>query len=113
MSEFFDKMCPYYMLYGMTYDEFWEGDIWMAPIYKKYYELKIEEHNQFLHLAGQYNMLAYAATQDKKNKYPKQPFPITPSEAKRRKEAEQNNAPDMFKRMAEEMNKRRRRGRSR
>ena len=42
------------MLYGMTYDEFWFGDPWMARAYAQYYLLKRRQMNEELWLEGIY-----------------------------------------------------------
>lgn len=33
-------MCPQYILMGMTYEQFWQGDVCMTKTYKKAFELK-------------------------------------------------------------------------
>lgn len=40
LTRLFEKLCPIYMVYGMTYDEFWHGDVYRALFYKKAYEMK-------------------------------------------------------------------------
>lgn len=37
LTRLFEKLCPIYMVYGMTYDEFWHGDVYRALFYKKAY----------------------------------------------------------------------------
>lgn len=37
LTRLFEKLCPIYMVYGMTYDEFWHGDVYRALFYRKAY----------------------------------------------------------------------------
>lgn len=53
-SEVFEKLCPQYMAMGMSYQEFWYGDVCAVKAYKKAYELKMELENQRLWLQGMY-----------------------------------------------------------
>jgi len=118
ISEFFDAQAPYYIHYGMTADEYWNGVPQRAAEYRKAYEIKMEEENSFLHLTGQYNLEAFAVVMsDKKNKhkYPKRPYAITKKEAMRRKKHEealkakqQADAPLAMLALVGEMNKQRR-----
>lgn len=79
----------------------------MARSYKKMYELKIDEQNSLLHLQGQYHMFAVAATQDKKNKYPKEPLIITEKQAAKRRAIDETlGAKAKFAELAAAFNKR-------
>ena len=46
LTRLFEKLCPIYMVYGMTYDEFWHGDVYRALFYKKAYYKKMEIQNE-------------------------------------------------------------------
>lgn len=70
-------MCPYYMMYGMTYDEFWYESLERLEAYWQKHQYEIESKNQELWLQGLYNRAAVAATMNKKNKYPEKPQRIT------------------------------------
>ena len=76
LEQQFENLCPYYMLYGMTYDEFWHGDPMMAPAYRKLYELRVKESDEQMHLNGVYTRYAFHAD-GKKHKYPKNPLGAT------------------------------------
>lgn len=39
-SDIFDKVCPFYMSIGMTYDEYWHGELDLPKIYLEAYKLK-------------------------------------------------------------------------
>lgn len=94
----FEELCPYYMSIGMSYDEFWNGDVSMVKAYRKENELRDKRRNQELWLQGLY---VYEALCDasalfrftmkksiKPEPYPKEPFPITAAEVRERDERE-------------------------
>lgn len=43
LTEVFEKMCPYYMAMGMTYDQYWRDDVTMPIMFRKAYKIKQEE----------------------------------------------------------------------
>ena len=87
------------MSIGMSYDEFWNGDVHMVKAYRKAYELREKRRNQELWMQGAY---IYEALCDvsplfrftmkkgviKPEPYLKEPYPITVAEAKERQERE-------------------------
>lgn len=70
-------MCPYYMMYGMTYDEFWHESLDRLEAYWQKRQFEIESKNQEMWLQGLYNRAAIGAALNKKNKYPEKPQRIT------------------------------------
>ena len=62
-------MCPYYMMYGMTYDEFWHESLDRLEAYWQKRQFEIEAKNQEMWLQGLYNRAAIGAALNKKNKY--------------------------------------------
>lgn len=46
LTRLFEKLCPIYMVYGMTYDEFWHGDVYRALFYKKAYKMRIKMQSE-------------------------------------------------------------------
>lgn len=54
LREAFEKACPVYMSYGMSYDDFWYGDVRMHRMYRKAHRLEISEQNTMLWLQGRY-----------------------------------------------------------
>lgn len=70
-------MCPYYMMYGMTYDEFWHESIDRFEAYWQANQFSIERRNQELWLQGIYIRDAVACTLSKKAKYPEKPHRLT------------------------------------
>ena len=82
-TEYFDMVCPYYMLYGMTYEQFWHGDPWMAKSYRDKHILERKQRNEEMWLNGMYQLSAISVAlnnsfSEKKIKYVKEPFDIFP-----------------------------------
>ena len=73
-------------VYGMTYDQFWHGDMWMAASYRKAYvaRRKAENERDWLQGAYFYNAVTTALANAFRKKGAKQidylnePFPIFP-----------------------------------
>lgn len=76
-SKYLDLICPYYLMYGMTADEFWYGSLDRLEWYWQKHQFDIEARNQELWLQGLYIKIAIASALDKKNKYPEKPQRIT------------------------------------
>lgn len=98
MSEVFDRLCPYYMLYGMTYDEYWYGDPWRLKVYKEASMLRDRKENTMQWLMGIYTnhavSVAIANAFRRKGsppiKYLEKPLDIFPkTEAEEKAEQEQ------------------------
>lgn len=69
------------MLYGMTFEQFWFGDPWMARAYAQYHLLKRRQRNEELWLNGIYVANAFQtvlgnAFGKKKLKYLEKPLDI-------------------------------------
>ena len=107
-TEYLDTICPYYLMYGMTWDEFWYESLWRLGVYWQRYQFEIERRNQELWLQGLYVMEAVAAVMGGKNsnnKYPEKPHRITEmtqtekdAEARRKVETLRGNLNDMKRR---------------
>ena len=100
MTEVFERLCPYYMTYGMTYHQYWHGDPWAMKAYKQAYMLWRKQENEMLWLGGAYFMNAFSVVLgnafSKKGtpprKYLEQPldvFPKTEAEEMAEQEAKQ------------------------
>ena len=76
-AKYLDTICPYYMNYGMTWDEFWYESIDRLQGYWQKHQFAVEQRNQELWLQGLYIRSAVASCLDKKNKYPDKPHRIT------------------------------------
>lgn len=95
-SQKFEEMCPYYMLLGMSYEEYWDGDNLLPRYYKKMEELRKERVNSELWLQGLYiyealldsaPVLNALSAKKKPIPYRDTPIPVTESESKRAEEA--------------------------
>ena len=80
------------MVYGMTYDQFWYGDPWIAKTFREYYLLKRKVENENMWIQGSYFYSALQAVIStafgkKREKYVTQPLDIFPK-TKAEKDAE-------------------------
>ena len=82
ISDNLDKLCAYWMHYGVPYDTFWNGDYTCLKYYAEAYKLDIDRKNQELWLQGMYfyDALSVVASKvaDKRSqaKYPDKPYRI-------------------------------------
>lgn len=107
-GEIFEQLCPYYMSIGMSYDEFWDGDVEAVKAYRKANELQDKRRNFEFWLQGMY---FYEALCDasalfrftmkkgtiKPEPYVKEPFPITEAEVREREEREARKKEERLK----------------
>ena len=98
MSEVFERLCPIYMSYGMSHQEYWYGDPWNMKAYKEAHMLRMREENYFSWLRGTYNYMAvqlaiansFSKPGTPPKKYVEKPFEIFPkTEAEEKAEQEQ------------------------
>ena len=76
-GKYLDQICPYYISWGMTWDEFWYESLDRLQAYWQANQFGIERRNQELWLQGLYIRSAVASCMDKKFKYPEKPQRIT------------------------------------
>lgn len=94
--ELFSRICPEYMLYGATYEDFWYGDTRKLKAIREKYKKEMEQRNYDAWLQGAYffdaiNVSlanAFAKKGAKQYQYTKQfeIFPPTQEELERRQE---------------------------
>lgn len=95
--------CPLYMAMGMTYEQFWEGDVMMAKSFREADAIRRRRRNEELWLEGIYTAEALSATvgnmfsKGTKHQYPSEPFPITAAEQQERREREEKAKMDRIK----------------
>ena len=102
MREVFDEACTTYMMWGMTYDEFWHGDPYLATYYRKAYRKKAEEHNHHAWLQGLYVYYAIRSVASEAfskrgashEKYPDKPLELF--KAEKAEEAPKDNSEAVF-----------------
>lgn len=96
--EICENLCPDYMAMGMSWDEYWYADPWMAKAYRKAYKLRKQQANHDLWLQGLYvyeaildasPVLRPFAKSVKPAPYPSQPYALDEQERKQREEQEQ------------------------
>lgn len=101
MSEVFERLCPYYMMYGMTYEQYWYGDPWQMKPYREAHMLRNRHENEIAWVHGLYfcNALgvvlsnAFSKKGTPPKKYFEEPldiFPKTEAEEKAAEEEKQN-----------------------
>jgi len=113
-------MFPYFLSIGMSADEYWFGDVWLAKGYHDAHKINMERHNQMLWMQGLYNYQGLSAAlsnalsgfskhKSKTKDYLKEPIRLTPLSAKEKQdkiEKERQKIIDYF--TAVEHNSRRR-----
>lgn len=98
-SELCKRLCPYYMAYGMSPTEYWDGEPELATQYREAFDIKRSMRNQELWLQGMYIYEAildaspilhpFARQGTKPKEYSKEPYPITQREIDEREKREQ------------------------
>lgn len=65
-GDIFDELFPHYLLMGMTPEQYWDGESWLKPAYRKAYQLRMETEQRIADrnswYMGQYIMAAIQAT---------------------------------------------------
>lgn len=54
LTKTFEEMCPIFMSYGMTYDEFWYKSPYRAKYYKDAHNLKVRQEDEKMWIQGMY-----------------------------------------------------------
>lgn len=97
MTSVFERMCPYYLMYGMTYEQYWYGDPWALVSYREAFNIRNRQRNEEMWLQGVYNLHAFSTVLSNafrkkgatEKKYLQKPLDIYPkSEAEKAEEAE-------------------------
>lgn len=86
------------MTYGMTYDEFWDGEPKRAQAYWKAHRLRIQQENEMAWWQGMYNLKAFSVPLshmfskhgDEYFKEPVRLFPLTKEEQEEQNEYVRN-----------------------
>lgn len=107
-SDEFEKHLPYFMAVGMTYEQYYDGDVWLCKYYRQADEIRKDRMNEKLWLQGLYIYDALikvapalrAMSSSKPDNYPNEPYPLTEKEQERRKERDEKNR---FNQMIEKM----------
>lgn len=54
LTEIFEKMCPIYMSYGMSYNDYWFGPAFMTMFYRDANKLRIRQQDENNWMIGMY-----------------------------------------------------------
>lgn len=54
LTTLFEKWCPIYMSYGMSYDEFWKKSPYRTKFYREAHELKLKQKDELMWVQGMY-----------------------------------------------------------
>lgn len=92
----FEEACPQYLAMGMTYDQFWDGDVSAHKAFRKAKKLRLAEANQIAWLQGMYvyevlvDVTPYlkAFSKGRPKAYPKEPYDLFEEQRKAREERE-------------------------
>lgn len=106
-TEQFNKVFPFYLAIGMSYDQFWNEDCLLTKYYREAYELKKKLKNEELWLQGMYFyealcdvspvLHAFAKKGTKPIKYPSEPYPLNEKDFIDHKEAENRRRIELMK----------------
>ena len=107
--EVFTELCPKYMAYGATYEDFWFGDTFKLKMLRLAHREREKDANMQMWLQGQYNYHAVAVALynaflpkgRKAMQYLDRPFDIygvSEDEAKKRAEEEAKRTQEAFRR---------------
>lgn len=91
LTEIMEEQCPIYMAMGMSYDEYWNGELERVKFYRKAFKFKKKQDNEKLWLQGAYIYKALEAIYPLFNAwadgvevqpYVEYPFPLDAEEQK-------------------------------
>lgn len=110
-GEIFDELFPHYLLMGMTAEQYWDGESWLKPAYRKAYRMRIENEQRMADMnnwyMGQYLIKALQAVpllvggfnvkpSTKLPDYPEKPF-FEIAEVQKKEEVRKKNEEDQAK----------------
>lgn len=89
MYQVFLRLEPYYLTIGMTHEQYWNDDPWLAKVFREAHKMRTEMRNQELWLQGLYNFQAFSTAlgnfsqafskhKNKPQRYLEEPIRITP-----------------------------------
>ena len=83
-----------YLVYGMTWEQYWFGDPWIAEAYREAHLLRRRMINEELWISGLYNTSAFgsviASAFGKRKDYAEKPFDIFPKTQIEKREEERH-----------------------
>lgn len=93
----FEEACPIYMSFGMSYQDYWDGDVLAHRMYRKAKRERVLAENRMMWLQGMYFYEALldagryikAFSKSKPAPYPDKPYDLFAEERRRRELKEQ------------------------
>ena len=113
-SEQFEEQFPYYLSIGMSHEQYWDGDCWLAKSYRDAYKLRQKRDNEQAWLIGRYFydaicavsplLHAFAKNGTTAHPYLERPYPSSMEEVREREIERLRNAADGFRAFVEAKN---------
>ena len=103
--EVFSTACPNYIAFGMTYEQYWDGDVSAHRAYLKAHKIRLREKNQFAWIQGMYVYEAIADlapalkafAKGKAKPFCKEPYTLFEEDKRRAEEEEQRERYEKMK----------------
>ena len=113
-TEQFEEQFPYYLSVGMTYEQFWDGDCWLAKDYREAFKLRTRRDNEHAWLIGRYVydalcavsplLHAFAKNGTTAQPYLERPYPSSMEEVREREVQRLKDAAEGFRAFVEAKN---------
>ena len=92
----FENACPHYLAMGMTYEQYWDGDVCAHKAFREAKRIKLNEENRNMWLQGMYiyealldvGQYTKAFSKSKPRPYRDAPYDLFEQERKEREERE-------------------------
>ena len=99
LTQVFEELCPIYMGYGMSYDEFWHGEPWRAKFYREANDIQLKRKDEEFWIQGMYIydalcrvspiLHAFSKSGTKPLPYPEKPYMSTMDKYKTEEQKQQ------------------------
>lgn len=99
LTQVFEELCPIYMGYGMSYDEFWHGEPWRAKFYREANDIQLKRKDEEFWIQGMYIydalcrvspiLHAFSKSGTKPLPYPEKPYMATMDKYKTEEQKQQ------------------------
>lgn len=101
----FEEACPLYLLYGMTYEQYWDGDVSAHRTFRKADQLRIKRQNEMAWIQGAYIYEALCNSASlfrgmkptRPQKYRSEPYDLSEEDKQKREEKEARARYDMMR----------------
>ena len=105
LYELFERACPAYLNMGMTYEQYWDGDVSAHTAYREAEKLRIRDKNFQAWLQGMYVYEAIADlapalkafAKGRSRPYAKEPYTLFEDDKRRKEEEEQRRKYERIK----------------